>query len=390
MAHDELAGGDVGEERGQPCAHAGREHAQLEGVDDGALGRAVEEGERPVREGEVLPGERLGPRAGERGLGEDAVGEEHRAGEDGEAAEKSGIAPAAEGDLPPLRALTADRRVAATAEELLLHEEEQSRREEQRHREGGRHLHLGRVLEQRPHLGGDGVKARGQGEDGGRAEEGEGLEHGEDEAAQDGGQHHGQGDGERHLQAIGAEDRRGFLEVGGDEPQGVGDHDVHVGEGVDGDHEDEAGHGEDVQERILGAGEAPVELVEVSGVGAGEHHPREGAQEGRRHEGGHDEAPYRARPRQVGAGGQPGHGGADGHRGEPRPEGEHQRVPECLLHSRIGEDARVVAEGEAALAAHAHVAEPAQGQQDEQGERGGREHPHGRGAIEPFPPRGQP
>jgi len=78
------------------------------------------------------------------------------------------------------------------------------------------------------------VKARGQGEDGGGAEEGEGLQHGEDEAAQYGGEDHGQRHGQGHVQAVGPENRRRLFEIGGDELQRVGDHDVHVGEGVDG------------------------------------------------------------------------------------------------------------------------------------------------------------
>ena len=88
--------GDVGEERDQPRADGGGEQAQLEGVDDGGLGGAVlEEREGEVAEGEVLPRQRLGPRAREGGLGEDAVGQEDRARHHGETGGERGIAPAA-------------------------------------------------------------------------------------------------------------------------------------------------------------------------------------------------------------------------------------------------------------------------------------------------------
>src|SRR5262249_57708933 len=77
VADHELAGGDVGEEGGQRRAYAGGEHAQLEGVDDGALGRAVEEGEGPVGEGEVLPAERFCPPARDGAPGAHPLRTEH-------------------------------------------------------------------------------------------------------------------------------------------------------------------------------------------------------------------------------------------------------------------------------------------------------------------------
>src|SRR6266511_2065781 len=79
VARDDLAVADVGQQRGQPRAREGREESQLEGVDDGGLGGVLEERERPVREREVVPRERLGPRAREGGLGQDAVGKKDRA-----------------------------------------------------------------------------------------------------------------------------------------------------------------------------------------------------------------------------------------------------------------------------------------------------------------------
>src|SRR5438132_12206780 len=77
------------------------------------------------------------------------------------------------------------------------------------------------------------LEARGQREDRRRAEERERLKDGEDEAAQDRRQDHGKRYGQRDADAARAQDRRGFLEIGGDELERVGEHDEHVREGVD-------------------------------------------------------------------------------------------------------------------------------------------------------------
>src|SRR5262245_3694181 len=107
VANDELARGDIGEQRGKSRADARGKHAQLERVDNGALRGAVEKREGPVRQREVVPRERLGPRAREGGLGEDAVREEDGGREHGETAEQGGIAAGAERDDPPTGALAA-------------------------------------------------------------------------------------------------------------------------------------------------------------------------------------------------------------------------------------------------------------------------------------------
>ena len=67
---------------------------------------------------------------------------------------------------------------------------------------------------------------------------------------------------------------------------------------------------------------------------------------------------------------------------EPGPEGQHHGVPQGPAEPRVGEHAGVVGEGGPALAAHAHVGEPPERQEDEQEQCSGGEQPHGDGAVE--------
>ncbi len=284
--------------------------------------------------------------------------------------------------LPPIG------RVAAPSEDALLHEQQQRRGQQQRDGEGRRHLDLGREVKERPDLRGDRVKPGRQREDGRRAEQRQRLQHGQDEAAHQRRQHHRQRDRERHGEPAGAQDGGRLLQVGRDERQRVGDHDVDVGKRVDRDHEDQPRHAEDVQQRVLRAGRPAPQLVEQPRVGAGQHHPGEGAEERRRDEGGQHQRADHAPPRHVGAGGEPGQRSADGDRAQPHPERQHDRVPDGLAQGEVTEDSAIVSERGALLAAHAERDQPAQGQRHEHDQRERRSDPDDRRAVER--PRAEP
>src|SRR5439155_5058203 len=100
--------------------------------------------------------------------------------------------------------------------------------------------------------------------------------------------------------------------------------------------EDEPRHGEDVEEWLVGAGEATPELVDAPRVRPGQHHPREGPEEGRRYERGQDQPADQTPARYIGASRQPRERRAQRDRREPHPEREHNRVPEGFLERRIG------------------------------------------------------
>ena len=126
-----------------------------------------------------------------------------------------------------------------------------------------------------------------------------------------------------------------------------------------------------------------VELVERAGVGPGEHHPRERAQERRRHERGHDEVLDEPRARQVGARHEPRQRRPDGERDARPTQNDSTSVFQSAARSAgIAERARVVRERRRRLAAARSTAdEPAQRQRDQHHQRQRGHDPDGRASI---------
>ena len=168
---------------------------------------------------------------------------------------------------------------------------------------------LRRILEQAPDLGGHGVEARRQRQDGRRSEQRHRLQEGDQRAGEQ--RRHGERD--RHPARRGpgaaAEDRGGVLEVGRNAVERVGDEHEHVGEGVAGDDEDQAGQRVDVEQILvlLRAGDGAEGLVEQPAVGRRQQLPGDGAEKRRGDERGRHQRPHGPAQRHVGARHQPAH-----------------------------------------------------------------------------------
>ncbi len=102
------------------------------------------------------------------------------------------------------------------------------------------------------------------------------------------------GDAARRRPGAAAEDRGRILEIARDAVERIGDQHEHIGKGVAGNHEDQAGQRVDVEQvRIhLGAGERAPRLVDQPGIGRRQKLPRNGAEKRRGHERGRHQRPH--------------------------------------------------------------------------------------------------
>ena len=331
------------------------------------------------------PAQGLGQVVRQRHLEQGEIREQDRHAQDEQDIGAGQPFPGAELDAPRCPAFAAEHGVTAAAEDPLLAPEQEHRHDQQGHGAGRRHVEARRELEIAPDLGGEHVEAGRQGQDRRRAEHGEGLDDGDERAGEHGRQDHRQGDAPQRPARLAAENGGGFLEVGRHLVEGVGDQREHERERIAGDGEDQAGEGVDVEQRLrLVEPENPaVDVVEDAAVGRGKHRPGDGAEEGRRHEGGCDQAAHQALSRHVGSGDQPGERRRHHAGKEADASGHGQRDQEGPADGGIGEQARQVGEREGAgLVGEGIVAEPEQRQEDQHAQKQGEQREQRRRQIE--------
>ena len=228
------------------------------------------------------------------------------------------------------------------------------------------------MFEELPQLRGHNVDPRRDADDGRRAEQRDGLQKDNDEAAHDGwsGQWqrhpaHG-GDGTR-PQNIGS-----VFHLGRDQVEGRFYEQEDEREGMQRDHRREAREGVDVDQRVLGAGDEAPGDVEEARIRPRQQDPADGTQVGGQHEGRHHHRPAEALPRHIRARDRPGHRHRDHRCDAGREQPELERVEQRIQISLPAIGGSVVLEREDAIArleAHDQQLDERKGDKKGQGER---------------------
>jgi hypothetical protein len=183
-----------------------------------------------------------------------------------------------------------------------------------------------------------------------------------------------------------AENGGGVFQFAGHVVECVGHQHEHEGEGVAGDHEDDAGQRIDVEQMLvaLGAGQEAKELVEESAVRRGQQFPGDGAEERRRDEGGGDERANELAARHVRARHQPSHrcgnqAADDGGAGRDD-RGRQQRIEEVGIGEQRDE---VLQRHVISLVGQAVDQKPRHREHDQDDHDGGEQPQHRLGPVDP-------
>ena len=293
----------------------------------------------------VLEGEVLQDEGQAIGLHQ-AHQENHHQGHDddedqgGDAEDEQRDAGATELDEGGAHTLALDDVVAAGAEDLLLNHQGG---EHHQHQHDGEGRALADSLKAAPrtgdngvNLGGQGIDALGEAQNGGNAEMGQGGGENQQGTGRDGGHHQGEGYLADNGHLLSASDAGAFLQ-GGVHPLQGADH-LHKDEGevVGQLHKDDTPKGVDVHR---GGGEAEnlhQELVEVAGPAVEQQVPGHGPQEGGEHIGDVEEGAHQPLGGDVAAAQQPGVEGAYNGPQQGDPKGDFDGVPHGGQVARIG------------------------------------------------------
>ena len=174
-------------------------------------------------------------------------------------------------------------------------------------------------------------------EDGGDAEVGQGVERDQQRPGEDARHDEGDGDLAGDGEKPGPGDPGRFLQGGVHPLQGSADLDEDEGEQVHRLHGDDAREAVDVEDRgSSSADDRHQDLVDVTRPGRKEHLPRQGADEGRQHEGHQEEELHRPLEGQVRPGDEPGEKDADDGAEKGHPGRDDDRVPAGPRRCRPG------------------------------------------------------